>query len=122
MTGVDIDELGPEVPAARIGLRGPGGTRQVTARLVDALVLAVAQGAPIRVADALMDRLAEPAPDGDLLTPFLDRRPVPAPAARRRRRPHNLAFTHGLHGWDLRGSFLRGPTAWHCGPSSSASC
>ena len=33
VTGVDIDELGPEVTAARIALTSPAGTRHVTARL-----------------------------------------------------------------------------------------
>ena len=35
VTGVDIDELGPEVTAARIALNGPAGSRQITARLAD---------------------------------------------------------------------------------------
>ena len=60
MTGVDIDELGPEVTAARIGLATPAGTRHVTARLRDGLAIAITAGAPIRVADAVMDRLAVP--------------------------------------------------------------
>jgi RNA polymerase sigma-70 factor (ECF subfamily) len=111
VTGVDIDELGPEVSAAQIHLQSPAGTQRVTARLAEGLALAVAADAPIRVADPLMDRLAEPVPDGDLLTPFLDRRPVPV-TGRRRRGPRNLAFD-GLDGWDLRGSFLRSSTSGH---------
>jgi RNA polymerase sigma-70 factor (ECF subfamily) len=114
VTGVDIDELGPDVPAARIELNSPAGTRQVTGRLADGLALAFLQHAPIRVADALMDQLSEPVSDGDLITPFLDRRPAPVSAASRRRRgPRNLAFTNGLDGWDLRGSFLRSATSGH---------
>jgi RNA polymerase sigma-70 factor (ECF subfamily) len=111
VTGVLIDELGPEVPAAQIQLRTPVGTQSITARLAEGLALAVAADAPIRVSDTLMDRLGEPVPDGDLLTPFLDRRPVPV-AGRRRRGPRNLTF-HGLDGWDLRGSFLRSPSSSH---------
>ena len=61
VTAVDIDELGPEVTAARIELATPAGTEHVTARLVDGLVMAVTAAAPVRVADAVMDRLAVPA-------------------------------------------------------------
>jgi RNA polymerase sigma-70 factor (ECF subfamily) len=60
VTGVDIDELGPEVTAARIGIAGPSGTGHVTARLAEGLALAITTGAPVRVADAVMDRLAVP--------------------------------------------------------------
>jgi hypothetical protein len=37
VTGVDIDELGPEVTAARIALASPAGTQHVTARLAEGL-------------------------------------------------------------------------------------
>jgi len=60
VTGVDIDELGPEVTAARIALNGPAGPQQVNARLTDGLAVAITAGAPARVADAVMDRLAVP--------------------------------------------------------------
>ncbi|HEX6526847.1 MAG TPA: hypothetical protein VF070_43565 [Streptosporangiaceae bacterium] len=122
VTGVDIDmtdadaaELSPEVTVARIGLACPAGIRQVTAGLGLALALAAAASAPVRLADAVMDRLAVPAPDGDLLTPFLDRKPPTAPAlpgrqrwplatlrgARPRYEPRNLDFADGLDRWDL---------------------
>ena len=39
VTGVDIDELGPGITAARIGLAGPAGAQHVTARLADGLSL-----------------------------------------------------------------------------------
>ena len=98
VTGVDIDvteagaaELSPEVTVARIGLAGPAGTRQVTADLGLGLALAAAAGAPVRLADAVMDRLAVPVPGDDLLTPFLDRVPPVA-----RARPG-----HGLPGWPM---------------------
>ena len=61
MTAVDVDELGPEVTAARIELATPAGPEHVTARLLDGLAMAITSGAPIRVADAVMDRLAVPA-------------------------------------------------------------
>ena len=87
VTGVDIDvteagaaELSPEVTVARIGLAGPAGTRQVTADLGLGLALAAAAGAPVRLADAVLDRLAVPVPGNDLLTPFLDRVPPNARA------------------------------------------
>jgi hypothetical protein len=41
VTGVDIDELGPGVLAAQIGVAGPAGIRQVTAPPGSALALAV---------------------------------------------------------------------------------
>ena len=98
VTGVDIDvteagaaELGPEVTVARIGLAGPAGTRQVTADLGLGLAVAAAAGAPVRLADAVLGRLAVPVPGDDLLTPFLDRVP---PAARARP-------GRGLRGWPL---------------------
>jgi hypothetical protein len=124
VTGVDIDvteagaaELSPEVTVARIGLAGPAGTRQVTADLGLGLALAAAAGAPVRLADAVMDRLAVPVPGDDLLTPFLDRvapvaraRPghgLPGwpmamlPGRRPRYEPRNLDFAAGLDRWDL---------------------
>ncbi len=123
VTGVDIDvteagatELSPEVTVARIGLAGPAGTRQVTADLGLGLALAAAAGAPVRLADAVLDRLAVPVPGDDLLTPFLDRvppaawpRPGHAPPrwplatlhGRPRYEPRNLDFAGGLDRWDL---------------------
>jgi hypothetical protein len=114
VTGVDIDlteagaeQLSPEVTVARIGLAGPDGTRQVTTGLGLGLALAAAAGAPVRLADAVLDRLAVPVPGDDLLTPFLDRVPPvarpPEPAATQRPRfePRNLDFADGLDRWDL---------------------
>jgi hypothetical protein len=124
VTGVDIDvtdagaaELGPEVTVARIGLAGAAGTRQVTADLGLGLALAAAAGAPVRLADAVLDRLAVPVPGDDLLTPFLDRVPPVArarpghglagwpmatlPGRRPRYEPRNLDFASGLDRWDL---------------------
>ncbi len=107
VTGVDIDEIGPEVTAARISLATPGGTRHVATRVAEGLTIAIAAGAPIRVADAVMDRLAVPRPD-DGPVPL----PEPAaalaalsPAGRPRYEPRNLAFADGLDGWLLGGSF-----------------
>jgi hypothetical protein len=121
VTGVDIDltqagaaELTPEVTVARIGLAGPAGTRQVTADLALGLALAAAAGAPVRLADAVLDRLAVPVPGDDLLTPFLDRvPPVPTRPGRNRwplatldglrprYQPRNLDFAGGLDRWNL---------------------
>ena len=124
VTGVDIDvteadatELSPAVTVARIGLAGPAGTRQVTADLGLGLALAAAAGAPVRLADEVLDRLAVPVPSDDTLTPFLDRVPpaarpqpdrglpgwplVPLPGRRPRYEPRNLDFADGLDRWDL---------------------
>jgi hypothetical protein len=106
VTGVDIDlteagagELTPEVTVARIGLAGPAGSRQLTAGLGLGLALAAAADAPVRLPDAVLDRLAVPVPGDDLLTPFLDRVP---PAAQPRR-------VHGLPGWPLGTLLARRP-------------
>jgi hypothetical protein len=134
VTGVDIDvteadaaELSPEVTVARIGLAGPAGTRQVTADLGLGLALAAAAGAPVRLADAVLDRLAVPVPGDDLLTPFLDRVPPAArtqpgrglpgwplatlPGRRPRYEPRNLDFSAGLDRWDLDAGPGSGPEA-----------
>ena len=108
VTGVDIDELGPEVAVARIELAGPAGTRHVTARVAEGLAVAITAGAPVRVADAVMDRLAVPLPDDDRPVPLPE--PAAALAAlsntnRPRYEPRNLAFADGLDGWRLGGSF-----------------
>jgi hypothetical protein len=101
VTGVDIDELGPNVLAARIGVAGPGGARQVTAPPGSALALAAALEVPVRVPDALMDRLAIPVTGDDLLRPFADR--IPACPSGPRSAPRNLAFADGLDDWLIRG-------------------
>ena len=116
MTSVDIDELGPEVPVARIGLTGQAGSGNVTARLPDGLGIAITAGTPIRVADAVMDRLAAPASPGS--APDSEPGTVPGPVAgvpeqmaselsprRPRYEPRNMAFAEGLSGWLLDGSF-----------------
>jgi bifunctional DNase/RNase len=95
VTEVDIDELDPalttgprrgrEAPraSARIAFT-PAGTaepREMTARLGYALALAHATGAPIRVPDELMNRLAVTA-EADPVTQFT--RDLPVPRHRRR--------------------------------------
>jgi bifunctional DNase/RNase len=113
---VDIEELGPELTMARIGLDGPAGPAQVTAHLAEGLALALEHGIPIRVAGAVMDTLAQPLQGEDPPSRLLQRaRPAAAavPGPRRQRHPRNLTFTEGLEGWELRGSFLRDATAAH---------
>jgi len=94
VTGVDIDELdtalttgprpgrGNTQATARIGFTAAdtGEPRQMTVRIGYALAMAAATGAPVRVADQLMDRLAVPAQD-DLVGQFT--RDVPLPRRRR---------------------------------------
>jgi len=113
VTGVDVDELGPEVTAARIALAGPAETRHVTARVEDGLTVAVAAGAPVRVADPVMDRLAIPLPDDGGPVPL----PEPAAAlavlsshGRPRYEPRNMTFADGLDHWLLGGSFTGHPS------------
>jgi hypothetical protein len=116
VTGVDIDfteagaaELSPEVTVARIGLAGPAGTRQVTADLGLGLALAAAAGAPVRLADAALDRLAVPVPGDDLLTRSSTgcRRPRPGPAGNAGRWPRCPA-----RGPATSRATWTSPTAW----------
>ena len=113
VTAVDIEELGPEVTAARIELDTPSGPRQVMGRLGDGLAVAAATGAPVRVADPVMDRLAVRVHGDDLLGPFLEREPTAAEYHVPRRTPRNLAFADGLDGWQLHGDFLRDASGSH---------
>jgi len=131
VTGVDIDvttpdatSLSPQDAVARIGLTGPAGTRQVTAALGLGLAMAAAAGAPVRLPDAVMDRVAVPVPGDDLLTPFLDRVPPVAQAPhgralqRPRYEPRNMDFTDGLDRWDLDAAGQEDYAAEADGPSA----
>ena len=138
VTGVDIDELGPEVTAARIAVNGPAGPRQVTAGLADGLAVAITTGAPVRVADAVMDRLAVPAgeasrasgadgTEGDKEvkgvggsrevegTRGTDGARGAPPRPRPRYQPRNMTFSEGLDGWLFGGSFTEhaSESHWH---------
>ena len=113
----DVQEVTAETFAARIDLGGLPDARYVTARLDAGLALAVIAGAPVRVPGPVMDRLAVPVPDGDLLAPFRDRKPgrvimdrlaghvlyvaADRPGERPRFEPRNMAFGDGLDRWDL---------------------
>ncbi|HJY56337.1 MAG TPA: hypothetical protein VJ418_08150, partial [Streptosporangiaceae bacterium] len=64
VTAVDIEPAGEDVPelrsdtaVARVGLAAAAGTRHVMVGAGYGLKLAVVAGAPVRVADAVMDRL-----------------------------------------------------------------
>src|SRR5208282_5563321 len=108
VTAVTVTDLGPAVTATRVDIAVPGGTRQVTTRLADGLALAVITGAPLAVDGPVMDRLAEPVTGPDPLSPFRSRRQAPpGPPEHTRFEPRNLAFTDGLHRWQLDGTFLR---------------
>jgi bifunctional DNase/RNase len=90
VTGVDIDELdtalttgpqrGPGIAQATARIEfttaGAAEVRQLPVRIGYALALAQATGAPVRVPDQLMDRLAVPAQD-DLVDQFTKDVPVP---------------------------------------------
>ena len=112
VTAVDIDELGPEVTVARIELAGPAGTRHVTARLPDGLAVAITAGAPIRVADAVMDRLAVPMGPGGGPVPEHTARDLNV-GQRPRYEPRNLTFADGLDRWGLGGSFTENAMESH---------
>jgi hypothetical protein len=116
VTAVDIEPAGKDVPelssgpaAARVGLATAAGSRHVTVSAGYGLKLAVAAGAPVRVADEVMDRLAVPVHGEDVHSPFLlpaAVRPPGRPGQRRRFEPRNMAFTDGLDRWELAGGFL----------------
>jgi hypothetical protein len=116
VTGVDIEPADDDVPAlrldtagARVGLATAAGTRHVTVSAKYGLELAAMAGAPVRVPDEVMDRLAVPVQGDDLLAPFPPHavtRPLGRPGLRRRFEPRNMAFTDGLDYWELAGSFL----------------
>jgi hypothetical protein len=116
VTAVDIEPAGEDVPelrsdtaAARVGLAAAAGTRHVTVSAGYGLKLAVVAGAPVRVADAVMDRLAVPVHGEDVHAPFLlpsAVRPPGDPGQRQSFEPRNMAFTDGLDRWELAGSFL----------------
>jgi hypothetical protein len=102
----DVPELRWDTVSTRVELATATGTRPVTVSIEYGLALAAVAGAPVRVPDAVMDRLAVPVPGEDVLAPFLppaDTSPPDRPA--RRFEPRNLAFTDGLDYWELAGSF-----------------
>ncbi|HTT55367.1 MAG TPA: sigma-70 family RNA polymerase sigma factor [Streptosporangiaceae bacterium] len=111
VTGVDIDEVGPNLLAAQVGLSSPAGRQQVAADPGSALALAVTLDVPVRVAGALMDRLAVPVSGDDLLGPFLSR--IPARPSGPRSAPQNLAFADSLDGWTVGGSARAEVTGAH---------
>ena len=122
----DIEEVTEQTCTARIQLGGPSGTRHVTARLDLGLTLAVVSGAHVLVPNAVMDRLAMPVTDGDVLAAF--REPGPPRTEREpifmvdrragrvfqvhgglggqrpRFEPRNMDFGDGLDRWDLDSS------------------
>jgi hypothetical protein len=102
----DVPELRSDTVTARVELATAAGSRPVTVGAEYGLALAAVAGAPVRVSDAVMDRLAVPVPGHDVLAPFLppaDARPPGGLA--RRFEPRNMAFTDGLDYWELAGSF-----------------
>jgi hypothetical protein len=113
VSAVDIDPASDDVPelrwdtvTARVRLAAATGIRPVTVPAKYGLALAAVAGAPVRVAGAVMDRLAVPVPGQDMLAPFLPAAyawPPVRPA--RRFEPRNMAFTDGLDYWELAGSF-----------------
>jgi hypothetical protein len=112
----DVPELRWDTVTARVGLATATGTRPVTVSAEYGLALAAVAGAPVRVADAVMDRLAVPVPGEDMLAPFLppaEARQPGGPRQSRRFEPRNMAFTDGLDYWELAvSSSADGQPAW----------
>ena len=104
----DVPELRSDTAAARVELATAAGARHVLVSAEYGLKLAVAAGAPVRVADAVIDRLAVPVQGEDVLAPFL----LPAAAGRR--------AVPGSGGVSSRGTW-RSPTAWTGGSWLAAS-
>ena len=106
--GEDVQELRSGTAAARAMLATANGPRHVLVNAMYGLTLAAAAGAPVRVADAVMDRLAVPVQGEDVLAPFLPpaaATPPRHPGLRRRPEPRNMAFADGLDYWELAGDF-----------------
>src|SRR5580693_3784430 len=104
----DVPELRSDTVTARVGLATATGTRPVTVSAEYGLALAAVAGAPVRVADTVMDRLAVSVPGEDVLVPFLplaDARPPGSAGRERRFEPRNMGFTGGLDYWERAGSF-----------------
>ena len=105
----DVPELRSDTVTARVVLATATGTRPpVTVSAEYGLALAAVAGAPVRVTDAVMGRLAVPVPGEDVLAPFLppaEARTARGPIQSRRFEPRNMAFTDGLKYWELAGSF-----------------
>jgi hypothetical protein len=124
VTGADTSQLSPRSVLARIMVDGAAGSRQVTAGLGLGLAMAAATGAPVRLADEVMDRVAVPVPGDDLLGPLLRHVPPAAqvppggglagwpvgtlPGQRLRFEARNLDFSAGLDRWDLDLGTARG--------------
>jgi hypothetical protein len=107
--GEDVAELRSDTAAARAELATAAGGRHVSLSAGYGLRLAVVAGAPVRVADEVMDRLAVPVPGEDMHAPFLLPSAVRPPGDHGQRQsfePRNMAFTDGLDGWELTGNFL----------------
>jgi hypothetical protein len=104
----DVPELRSDTVTARVGLATATEPRPVTVSAEYGLALAAVAGAPVRVADTVMDRLAVSVPGEDMLAPFLspaDAWPPGRSRPSRRFEPRNMAFTEGLDYWELAGSF-----------------
>jgi len=112
----DVPELRWDTVTARVGLATAAGSRPVTVGAEYGLALAAVAGAPVRVADEVMDRLAVPVAGEDMLAPFLppaDARPPGGAGRGRRFEPRNMAFTDGLDYWELAvSSSGDGQPAW----------
>jgi len=107
-TDEDVRELRSGTAVARAGLATADGPRHVLVSAWYGLALAAAAGAPIRVADEVMDRLAVPVQGEDVLAPFLPpaaATPPRHPGLRRRPEPRNMTFADGLDYWALAGDF-----------------
>jgi hypothetical protein len=120
----DAPELRWDTVTTRVGLDAATGYRPVTVSAEYGLALAAVAGAPVRVADAVMDRLAVPVPGEDMLAPFLppaQARPWGGPGQSRPFEPRNMAFTDGLDYWELAVSSCDdGQPAWQDYSSAAA--
>ena len=102
----DVPELRWDTVTARVELAAATGTRPFTVSAKYGLALAAVAGAPVRVPDAVMDRLAVTVEGEDVLAPFLPPGytwPPGRPA--QRFEPRNMAFASGLDHWELASGF-----------------
>ena len=100
VTTADADELDPDACTALVQLGGPAGPGQIPVPFGLGLAVAAEAGAPVRVADPVLDRWSVPVPGDDLLGPFLDR--VPAVRVTDRRAAGRHAAAHAPGGCGVR--------------------
>ena len=133
VTAVDIEpadaaatELCWDTVITLAELATAAGTRHVPVSAAYGLALAAAAGAPVRVPEEVLDRLAVPVPGEDATAAFRPQRPARPPQQpdtpqwRHRFEPRNLEFADGLAYWDLGKADNPEGQDYSCSPAERA--